>query len=59
MCVCVCVLPTFSNIFSSKTTGPIEIKFQIAAFLGQGNESLYWKKRYWPHDQDVRHAHIW
>ena len=25
-CVCVCVLSTFSNIFSSATTGPIEAK---------------------------------
>ena len=29
MCVCVCVL-TFSNIFSSETTGPIEAKFHMA-----------------------------
>ena len=29
MCVCMCVLSTFSNIFSSETTGPIEAKFQM------------------------------
>ena len=27
--MCVCVLSTFSNIFSSETTGPIEAKFHI------------------------------
>ena len=27
MCVCVCVLSTFSNIFSSETTRPIEANF--------------------------------
>ena len=31
VCVCVrmCVFSTFSNIFSSETTGPIEAKFRI------------------------------
>ena len=29
VCVCVCVLSTFSNIFSSETTGPIEAKFHM------------------------------
>ena len=28
VCVCVCV-STFSNIFSSGTTGPIEAKFHV------------------------------
>ena len=28
MCVCVC-MSTFSNIFSSETTGPIEAKFHV------------------------------
>ena len=27
--VCVCVLSTFSNIFSSETTGPVEAKLQM------------------------------
>ena len=31
MCVgmCVCCMSTFSNIFSSETTGPIEAKFHV------------------------------
>ena len=30
MCVCMCVrISTFSNIFSSETTGPIEAKFHM------------------------------
>ena len=29
MCVCVCCMSTFSNIFSSETTGPIEAKFRM------------------------------
>ena len=29
MYVCMCVLSTFSNIFSSETTGPIEAKFYV------------------------------
>ena len=31
MCVgmCVCCMSTFSNIFSSETTGPIEAKFHM------------------------------
>ena len=29
MCVCLCVLSTFSNIFSSETTGQIEAKFHM------------------------------
>ena len=29
MYVCVSVLSTFSNIFSSETTGPIEAKFHV------------------------------
>ena len=29
VCVCVCVLSTFSNIFSPETTGPIEAKFHM------------------------------
>ena len=30
MCVCICVcVSTFSNIFSSKTIGPIEAKFHL------------------------------
>ena len=27
--MCVCVLSTFSNIFSCETTGPIEAKFHV------------------------------
>ena len=43
--VCVCVyryvcMSTFSNIFSSETTGPIEAKFHIGASLGWGNKIL-------------------
>ena len=30
MCRCVCCISTFSNIFSSETTGPIEAKFHMA-----------------------------
>ena len=29
MCVCVYCMSTFSNIFSSETTGPIEAKFHM------------------------------
>ena len=29
MYVCVCCMSTFSNIFSSETTGPIEAKFHM------------------------------
>ena len=47
---------TFSNICSSETTGPIELKYH-GVLLGWGNESLF--KWSWPHDQDGRHAHIW
>ena len=43
MCVCVCMyvcISTFSNIFSSETTGPIEAKFYNGASLGWGNKNL-------------------
>ena len=40
MCVCmyVCLLSTFSNVFSPGTTGPIEAKFHNGASLGQGTK---------------------
>ena len=36
--VYVCCMPTFSNIFSSKTTGPIEAKFHMALPWGGGTK---------------------
>ena len=36
--MCVCVLSTFSNIFSSKTTGPIEGKFHVEPPLDGGTK---------------------
>ena len=38
MCVCMCVvyMLTFSNIFSSETTGPIEAKFHMEPPLDGG-----------------------
>ena len=38
MCVCVSVLSTFSNIFSSETTEPIETKFHVEPLLGGGTK---------------------
>ena len=40
MCVraCVCVLSTFSNIFSSETIGPIEAKFHVEPPLDRGTK---------------------
>ena len=43
VCVCVCryvCMSTFSNIFSSETTGPIGAKFHIEASFGWGNKNL-------------------
>ena len=44
VCMFVCVMYvcmlTFSNIFSSETTGPIEAKFHNEASLGWGNKNL-------------------
>ena len=41
VCVYVCMcMSTFSNIFSSETTGPIEAKFHNRASLGWGNKNL-------------------
>ena len=31
VCMYVCVLSTFSNVFSSETTGSIEVKFHMEA----------------------------
>ena len=53
-------LSTFSNIFSSETTGPIKFKFHMETPKeggGGGNESLF--KWSWSHDQDGRQDHIW
>ena len=40
MYVYVCVLSTFSNIFSSETTGPIEAKFHVESPL-EGGTKVY------------------
>ena len=55
--VCVSCVFTFSKVFSSGTTGPIEVKFHLEPPLDGGNESLHMGSR--SHDQDGRHAHIW
>ena len=47
-------LSTFSNIFSSEATGPVEAKFYVRLY-GSGERF----KRSWSHDQDGHHAHIW
>ena len=59
VCVCarVCVLSTFSNIFSSETTESNESKFHMKPPRDGGNEMLFkWSRSY---DRDGRHAHIW
>ena len=38
VCVCVCVLSTFSNIFSSVTTGLIETKFHMESPCNGGKK---------------------
>ena len=43
-------LSTFSNIFSSETTGSIELKIHMEGPKGAG----IWS---WSHDQDGYHAH--
>ena len=56
VCVSVCSVSTFSNIFSSgaqKPLGRLKPNFK----LGLGNESLF--KQSWSHDQDGHHALIW
>ena len=46
--------PHSSNIFFSKTTGPIKAKFYIKPQWGGGNESLFAASV--SHDQDGRYA---
>ena len=38
MYVCVCVLSTFSNIFSSETIGPIEANFHVESSWDGGTK---------------------
>ena len=38
VCMYMCVFTTFSNIFSSETTGPIEVKFQVTPPFDGGTE---------------------
>ena len=47
----------FSNIFSSETTRPIEVKFHMEPTKAGGKVSLFGVSR--SDDQDGRHAHIW
>ena len=38
VCMCVCMLSTVSNIFSSETTGPIEDKFHMESPWDEGTK---------------------
>ena len=38
VCVYVCMLSTFSNVFSSETTGPIEAKFHLESPWDEGTK---------------------
>ena len=42
VCLCVCRVFTFSNVFSSGTTGPIEVKFHVEPPWDGGTKVCIW-----------------